>query len=382
MMLAWNLVTKHVTPHDQLQQKFRQKISKLEQHLQHFPPDAVHLLVHLERHAKRGDFTVGLALRLPSNILHSHKSAPDPVTAFDRAVKALLRELAAFKAALRRENRWERVARGADARGGKPLRFAESPQPAGPQSLADVLGQMIRRYHGRLLYHVQRQLWRDQLNGDVPKGAIDARAVVDEVARQALAAPDRKPDDLSYRFWLHTLAKRELKRRYRELRRQADETVPIHETSRLQDESPEAAGYDAEAPLEIIEEKLEPPLAPLADLLPDARAERPDEAAMEHDMVDYLHRLAESWPARERAVFDLHFLEGFDEDELAMLENVDVATARQLIAGVQSRLRSVLLEATEQVVRAQAEPRRDGFPSRRLAFSRPRRAGSLIKGPL
>ena len=111
MTLKWSLITKGIRPHAQLQAKLEQKIAKLETHLEHFPPDAVHLQVNLERHPKRAWFATALTLRLPSNILQSEKTGPDPVTAFDQAVKALLREVAGLKSSLRRENDWQKVAR-------------------------------------------------------------------------------------------------------------------------------------------------------------------------------------------------------------------------------------------------------------------------------
>jgi ribosome-associated translation inhibitor RaiA len=111
MTLKWNLVAKGMRPHAQLQTKLEQKVTKLETHLRHFPSDAVHLLVNLERHPKRDWFDAALTLRLPSNILQSEKSGPDPVLVLDQAVKALLREVAGLKSALRRENEWQRVAR-------------------------------------------------------------------------------------------------------------------------------------------------------------------------------------------------------------------------------------------------------------------------------
>ena len=111
MTLKWSLVTKGMSPHAQLQTKLEQKIAKLETYLEHFPSDAVHLQVNLERHPKRVWFATALTLRLPSKILQSKKSGPDPVPAFDQAVKALLREVAGLKSDLRRENDWQRVAR-------------------------------------------------------------------------------------------------------------------------------------------------------------------------------------------------------------------------------------------------------------------------------
>jgi ribosome-associated translation inhibitor RaiA len=111
MTLKWNLVTKGMRPHRQLQNKFQQKIYKLATCLEHFPEDAVFLQVSLERHSKKLWFDAALTLRLPSNILHATKSGTDPMPAFDLAVRALLRELAALKSELRRESEWSQVAR-------------------------------------------------------------------------------------------------------------------------------------------------------------------------------------------------------------------------------------------------------------------------------
>ena len=91
MKLKWNLLTKGMRPHRQLQKKLQQKIDKLETQLEHFPSDAVHLQVNLERHPRKASFSASLILKLPSNILRAEKPGPDPVPAFDQAVKALLR---------------------------------------------------------------------------------------------------------------------------------------------------------------------------------------------------------------------------------------------------------------------------------------------------
>jgi ribosome-associated translation inhibitor RaiA len=110
MTLKWNLVTKGMRPRAQLQTKLEQKIAKLENHLEHFPSDAVHLQVNLERHPKKVWFDAALTLRLPSNVLQSEKSGPDPLPALDHAIKALLREVAGLKSDLRHESDYQRVA--------------------------------------------------------------------------------------------------------------------------------------------------------------------------------------------------------------------------------------------------------------------------------
>jgi ribosomal subunit interface protein len=109
-----------------LRTKLREKISKMEKHLEHFPSDAVHLQVNLDRHARKEWFTVALTLRLPSNVLHAEKQGADPVPAFDQAIKALLREIAVLKSALRREAQYDRAPRRQAARLAAPVGFAEA----------------------------------------------------------------------------------------------------------------------------------------------------------------------------------------------------------------------------------------------------------------
>jgi len=109
--LPWNLVTKHLHGHELLRKKLRQKISKLERHLQHFPPDTVHLHIALERHPKKERYTAALTLRVPSKIMRGEKSGPDVIKALDDTVKALLRELESLKAELRRDTFWKRKGR-------------------------------------------------------------------------------------------------------------------------------------------------------------------------------------------------------------------------------------------------------------------------------
>lgn len=117
MTLRWNLTTKGLRPHGQLRQKLQQKTGKLETHLEHFPQDAVFLLVHIAALPKKAQFSCALTLYLPSNVLRAEKVASDPVPAFDQAVKALLREIVVLKSSLRRESAWRRIARRASSAG-------------------------------------------------------------------------------------------------------------------------------------------------------------------------------------------------------------------------------------------------------------------------
>ena len=130
--LPWNLVTKNLQVDGLLRKKLRQKITKLEKHLKHFPPDAVQLLVVLERHPKKPLHAAALTLRVPSNILHSEKSAPDVIKAFDDAVKVLLREVESLKSDLRAEKSWKRKNAARNCINSKPRGSPMNPKPKVP----------------------------------------------------------------------------------------------------------------------------------------------------------------------------------------------------------------------------------------------------------
>jgi ribosomal subunit interface protein len=100
-------------PHTQLLEKLRMKVKKLEKYLAHFPADAVHLQVKLQKHLRKAWFTASLTLNLPTGAMSAQKSAEDPVPAFDHAIKALLREIAGLKSSLRGKSDWQRVMRSA-----------------------------------------------------------------------------------------------------------------------------------------------------------------------------------------------------------------------------------------------------------------------------
>ena len=162
--LPWNLVTKNLHGHELLRKKLHEKITRLEKHLKHFPPGTVHLQIVLERHARKPLHNAALTLRVPSNILHSEKSAPDVIKAFDDTIKSLLRELESFKAELRRETFWKRKGRREQRRELEAPGFATEPmaEGTGPQEMEDVVRRIEMVGHEE-----QRSVRRD---GDKRRG--------------------------------------------------------------------------------------------------------------------------------------------------------------------------------------------------------------------
>ena len=342
---SWNVVTKNFHAHEQLRRKLRSKLTKLERHLQRFPHDAVHLQVALERHPKKDLFSAALSLRIPSTLLRSEKQAPDPIPALDRAIKTLLRQLSGFKSGLRREALWKRKERRAGLHSAKVFRFADAPMAngTGPQNEGDVIRALIEQHHAELLRFVRRHLWHEVRLGNVPAGAIDAPAVVDEVALQALAAPEHKPAGFGFLLWFYRLARQELARRCQALQAQARETVSLEEPRVLPEDAEAAAGYEPEQPLDIIEQTLEPPVVETGELIPDHRVVPPDEAVARSELLEQMQKTANGWPKPEREAFELHFVEGFEPDEIGMVLGLSTKQANELLDNIRGRLRETLL---------------------------------------
>lgn len=343
--IPWNLVTRDLHGHELLRKKLVQKIGKLTRHLRRFPPDTVHLLVALEKHPRREEYKAALTLRVPSNILRAEKTSGDVIQALDQAVKVLLRELESLKAELRRETFWKRKARRAGLHRLKAAGFAPEPQPEGqgPQNLGDVIRALLAEHYQRLLRFVRRQLWHDVTAGELPADAVDPRAVVDEVARRALREPGRKPADMSWLLWLFVLARQELNRRRRELKTRQKVVVPLEREVEVPGEAL-AEGYDPEQPLDVIERQLEPTMALTEELIPDPRSEPPDRSVARRELLAELRRMVSRWPRQEREAFELHFVEGFEPDEVAMILGLSAAQGRALIQQIQERLRQTLLD--------------------------------------
>lgn len=352
MNLTWNLVTHNLEPHDELRRQCRHRIAKLERYLQHIPPEAVHLQIRIERHGRPSRATAALTLRVPSNVLHREKTAASPVHAFELAVKGLVEEVESLKANLQDEEWWRRRERGPRASATRPARFSDHPLPPGqgPQNAADMARDVIERYYPQLLRFARRRIHRDERAGLLIPGLLAPASIADEVARVALSEPGSRPPGTSYRLWLYSLVRAELRRRCRRLAREARENVSLETPARLPRDTEREWSNEADLPAEAVERELEPATAEPGELLADPRSQPPDEVAADHDFVAYLERAASGWPRLEHDVFELHFLEGLDPTEIAVAVRREPAEVQAVCTRVQGLLRDLIREAVDSSV--------------------------------
>jgi ribosomal subunit interface protein len=324
MRIPWNIVTKNLSPSDAripLEKKLQQKIAKFERHLAHFPPDAVHLQIVLERHPRKDRYLASLTLRVPSDILHSEEAGRDLIGAFDEAVKSLLRKLKSYKSSLRGEKFWKRKERREKLHALKASGFAFEPQGEGegPQTRKEVVRELFQQHDKEFLRHISRHILQDELTGDLPKNAVNPVDVLSEVGRRAESKANEGPKRGSWLAWFYRLIHEELKRQRRLWKQKKPEQL---KTS-----------------LEEVEAS--PGQAPTADA---TREEVPPvEIAVRKDVVAQLEQDMRNWPRPEREVFELYYVEGLDPEEIAMITNQPLRSARENLESIQRRLRDEML---------------------------------------
>ena len=92
-----------------------------------------------------------------------------------------------------------------------------------------------------------------------------------------------------------------------------------------------------------VEQTLEPPVVETRELIPDHCVVPPDEAVARSELLEQMQKTANRWPKPEREAFELHFVEGFEADEIALVLGLSTKQANELLDNIRGRLRETLL---------------------------------------
>jgi RNA polymerase sigma factor (sigma-70 family) len=203
-----------------------------------------------------------------------------------------------------------------------------------------VVSDLLRMHDKQMVAHAARELRMAELADELPRGILEARDLVDEVARICLEQPGKKPETLSYEQWFYQLIRQELDRQcrlYVEERHRRVELAPREKTS-----DNESEGHDAERPLGLITSEIEPDESLPEHHIPDRDALPPDAAISGQELVGILQQEIKHWPADEQQVFELHFLVGFEAGEIAVIRGQSKMQVEATIGTIQSRLRQFM----------------------------------------
>ncbi len=181
--------------------------------------------------------------------------------------------------------------------------------------------ELFQQHEKEFLRHVRRHILQDELAGELPKGAVNPREVLNEVARRAEAKADKGPKRGSWLTWFYHLIHQELKRQRWRLKQEKGKQAKT---------SPEATKATASR-------------APDDDVIRGRDEVSPDQMAGRKDVVAQLEQDMRNWPRPEREVFELYYVEGLDPEEIAMVTDQPLKIVRENLESIQRRLRDEML---------------------------------------
>jgi len=340
--IQWNIITRNIEVDQEFQGKLRLKIARLEKHLKGFSPERLYLQIRLEKHPSRQLYSTTLTLTSPADIFRAEKSAPDVLKAFDDALHALQRELEPLSSPRAHNHAGKHHETREHSPAAETASFAAEPEPrgAGPQNFQDIVRKFLRHHYHRLFHHARRDIRHDELTGNLPTGALDPRDIVDEVARQAEANANRKPEKVSWRVWIFHLLHEELRRQRRIFKQQQAHEIPTEKRASVVELKPEAL-----QPLEqTVEKVIEPQVIRIEDIVPDPEAIPPDRFVEEKELLEELQEAIQTWPRPERELFDLYFVQGFEPEEIVQITGQPLKKVKDTFPIVQNRVREQMLE--------------------------------------
>jgi len=297
--------------------------------------------VNISKRERDGVHRVELVLELPHKTLVAHDEVPNLITAIDRAFRKMTRQLREFKAVLRREHLHNGV--------------RESRQSVAPVTESEISAVAQRRDLDQFktmaeehLVHLQKYLKREVgvLRRRYRGIRFSVPDLVEETLALALERFDEKPHAMPATQWLYGVA-------HDLVERQALNAHPDASESAAQiDESAFPASRDLVEDLleeflvntEVREDHAGSTTDSIEDHFVESGPEDPALAAENHDLKDRVMRVMSELPISWRRSFMLHFVEGFDFQEIAQLHNVNDDQIRFQIQSAELFLRERLAE--------------------------------------
>ncbi len=349
MTFATRIVARNLVLSERDKERIQYKVAKLNKLLSRFPANSVDLQVAVERLKRRGnEIIVSLTLRIPSDVLYCQKRASQLSVVMDEAVRTMEREVQKHKAHLRGAAAWKRRTR-------RERQFALSRPMPEPEPMLDeqsdqlksMISRLLRDNYERLLNYINNKLADMEASNQVAPGVLNPQVILETVAIICLRHPRRKPATMSYMVWFYALAGRELSVAARSERRKNRKEISLDELTESDSNAERGSGYDAEQPMDMIEHIFEPKSSELGELTPDLSVQQPDFQAARVDLFAAVRSLAEHWPELEREAFELHFIEGLESFEIAVLKSIPVSRVEQAIDAINQSLREIFFATAE-----------------------------------
>jgi DNA-directed RNA polymerase specialized sigma24 family protein/ribosome-associated translation inhibitor RaiA len=314
-----------------IEKEVHQQVEKLRKRLQAFRPELVHLKGLIEENSPREGIVVSLNLRLPSGQMAAQSKAPAPASAVKAAFDEILQQITRHKDLLRSTHKFPRWRRGTETRPERQVPFEKTVAAVQPPM---VSGDDIRTYVNvnlaRLERFVERELYFRETSEQIEVDAIAPQEVVDEAIVQALGDGGDKPERLALEPWLYRLAMRAID----QMSAGSDQhngNVHLEDSARKRN----VRGSD-EAELQFHQ----PDEAILgATVIADRRIETPEQIASSDEMLRLVEIALRGTDRSAREAFILQAIEGFTDDEIAVITDRKADDVRASVKAACDHLR-------------------------------------------
>jgi DNA-directed RNA polymerase specialized sigma24 family protein len=320
-----------------IEKEVHTQVEKLRKRLQVFRPELVHLKGLIEENSPREGVVVSLNLRLPSGQMAAQRKAPAAGSAVKAAFDDLLQQITRHKDLLRSTHKFPRF-RQAELRPGRQTPFEDTlASVQAPVVSSDDIRTYVNVNLARLERFVERELYFRETSEQIESDSISKEEVVDEAIVQALGNGAEKPERLALEPWLYRLAMRAID----EMAAGADQhngNVHLEDSARKRNVR---ASDEAELQFHQPDEAI---LG--ATVIADRRIETPEQIASSDEMLRLVEIALRGTDRKAREAFILQAIEGFTDDEIAVITDRKPDDVRASVNAACEHLRKSPMFAT------------------------------------
>jgi len=332
-----------------LEKSLNRAVEAIRRRCRDFPSLRLH--IRLEQHPRKKDFRVGLNLQVAGRLLYGHGDGETFETAVRKARRGLEEQLEHLKAVLRREQYYKRKRQPV---AGQPRDLKQLAAEAAKRANFAEFKSHLEHYWRQLARQIGREIATLEANKELPAGLLSARDIVDEVIAWAFENFDRHPEGVPLERWLYVRARRILDRRCREIWRERplSEETPVSAEPTPQQPQPDLLADEADLLIDLLEPEPEP--APGEDLAVELPEPQPEEELSRRELRQALRHVLRGMPRLWREAVWLHYLEGYDPVEIAMIQGLSEQAVRKNIRQAVALIRAKLSETRDRQAEARS----------------------------
>lgn len=316
---------------------WQQKTPRIEKLLMRFPEDQRELRLTVTHKPKRYD--VHAVLLLPTASLAAEASSARDREAIDMVVDKLVAEVRRHKEAIRRDYLYHRKRRRQEL----SRHAATLLQPDIIRADKARFFELLKPLMARLRDHAQYELIVAELQGRIGREEVTVTDLLDEAILRAWAQLAQKDETEPLEIWLMKLLHEVLDEQVAGVR----VTRSIHEQVGTGDSDSEDTAAHASEDIPVWEELEQHAAVTLEDVLPSHEAGEPWQQLEAIDEMKWVLAQLGRVSATQRRAFTLHLLDGWEPDEIAMVQGRSAEEVRGDIDAVRQMLRDRLDSESE-----------------------------------